>query len=103
MDFGTGMMCPVSLQLTLVTSTCVKPLPLPLSRSYLHLDTGVPALQTPPVVGDVGVAQREALDAVQGHRFSGLDDDITTCVGDGLTWRCREVTEKRQLLIILLQ
>lgn len=50
------------------------------------------------VVHDVGVAQRQALDAVEHHRFAGLNDDITAGNGDGRSmfgWRENsDVTEK---------
>ena len=80
---------------------CYAP-PLRLIRLYLHFDAEVPTLLTPAVVGDVGVAQCQALAAVQSRRLTGLDDDITTCDGDGLTWRGSDVTEKLYLISVML-
>lgn len=69
-------------------STCVKPHPLWLS--HLHIDAVGPAVQSPVVIRDVGVTQRQALDAVELHRLARLNDDITACDGDGrslVSWR----------------
>lgn len=75
------------------------PLPVlsPAPCSYLHLDSDVPALQNPAVGGDLGAAQRQALNAVERHRLSGLNDNVRTCDGDGrslVTWRHSDVTER---------